>query len=70
MFSVKNLKFKFAYRTEAVCVKVAGNSVFSQAGFANSNFYTYTFQLLWDNMIETLSQLHWYLDICQLKFYL
>lgn len=67
IFDVKNPEFKFYYRTKALCAKLAGSSVFSQSGFANSSLCIHISASV-ATMIETFSQLHSYLDICQLKF--
>jgi len=56
IFNVKNPEFKSDYRTEAVCVKVADNSVFSQSGFVNSSVCMHISASV-ATMIETFSQL-------------
>lgn len=66
IFNVSNLEFKFDYRTLPVHVKVSGSSTYSQSGFANSSLYIQILASV-DTMMETFSQLHAYLDICQFK---
>lgn len=67
IFNVEKLEFKPGYRTGAVCVKMAGKSVFSPSGFANSSLCVHISAFV-ATTIESLSQL--LTGICQLKFYL